>query len=152
MKNPDPTLPQGRTALLSQLIENFQQSHRSIIRIKSKQTTGLPHAQRALLLTVDSKNKSNIKELSQILDITPAAITQQVEILVEQNLLIREIDSNDRRNVIVSLSKPGLELVKKLQAIRLEKIKGYFANITDQQLDNFVDVLKKVNQNIRKDL
>ncbi|MCA9349991.1 MarR family transcriptional regulator [Candidatus Saccharibacteria bacterium] len=152
MKNNNSTQPLNRKALLEQLIESFQQSHRSITRIKSNPSTGLPHGQKALLLIVATNPHSSIKQLAKILDVTPAAITQQVETLVGQGLLIRQARLEDRRNVSVSLSPPGQTLVKKLKQARLEKIDKYFNQISDQQLEVFVEVLNKVNQAIKQEL
>ena len=53
-------------------------------------------------------------ELAKRLNLSPSRLTRIIDGLVQKEYVIREMDPGNRRNLRVSLSKPGAKLVKEL--------------------------------------
>jgi DNA-binding MarR family transcriptional regulator len=57
------------------------------------------------------KGAGSVSELAEVKQISPSAISQAVELLVEKGLLARAQDQNDRRRVLLTLTEHGSELL-----------------------------------------
>jgi len=66
-----------------------------------------------LLMHVHRHALCGMSDLSEHLDITPAAASQLVDKLVQAGLLIRAEDPHDRRARQLALTQSGLELIEK---------------------------------------
>lgn len=140
----------GRTKLLTQLIDGFQDVQRAVLRHKESQTEGLPFGQKAVLAIVAARQQTNIKEISNVLQITSGAATQHVEALVQESLVTRKTDETDRRGVVVALTDEGQKVFTDMQQKRMEKVRAYFAEISDEDLETFVNVIHKVKERIHQ--
>ncbi len=57
-----------------------------------------------------------MSELAQVAVLPPATVTRYVDALVSRALVLRRIDADDKRRVVVALSARGTELVDRLAA------------------------------------
>ncbi len=57
------------------------------------------------------KGAASVSELAEVKQISPSAISQAVDLLVEKGLLARAQDQNDRRRVRLTLTEHGAELL-----------------------------------------
>ena len=60
----------------------------------------------------DHPQGSRISELSEQLKVTPSSVTQQVTSLENAGLVVRRMDPEDRRSVLVSLTDMGKESLR----------------------------------------
>jgi DNA-binding MarR family transcriptional regulator len=56
----------------------------------------------------------NNKKIAERMNLSPSRLTRIIDGLVEKEYIVREIDSEDRRNMRVMLSKRGKQLVNQL--------------------------------------
>ncbi len=56
----------------------------------------------------------NNKRIAERMNLSPSRLTRIIDGLVEKEYIVREIDSEDRRNMRVMLSKKGKQLVNQL--------------------------------------
>lgn len=73
------------------------------------------------------RQKISVNELAELLNLDKSTVSRTVEQLVNQGILIREPDSNDRRYVALRLTDQGEKLFKSIEQ-RMEK---YFTEILD---------------------
>ncbi|MCA9331089.1 MarR family transcriptional regulator [Candidatus Saccharibacteria bacterium] len=137
-----------RTDRINQLIIGFHDVQRAVLRHKENQTHGIPFGQKTVLFTIASREKTNIKEISTVLQITSGAATQHVEALVREGMVSRTVDENDRRTVVITLTEEGQALFRQLQKERLAKVSEFFADVSDEELDVFIEVIQKVKERI----
>jgi DNA-binding MarR family transcriptional regulator len=57
------------------------------------------------------KGAGSVSGLAEVKQISPSAISQAVDLLVEKGLLARAQDQNDRRRVLLTLTEHGTELL-----------------------------------------
>lgn len=70
-----------------------------------------------ILCMVHSNPEATQKDLSVMLNYTEAAVSKQVEILRKSGFLDRQVDKNNRRQHILSLTDLGLQIVHKAYKI-----------------------------------
>lgn len=75
-------------------------------------STGLSMPQFSLLMQLHHKGACGMSEVSGRFEITPAAASQLVDKLVQNGLIIREEDPNDRRAKLLNLTDKGRELIE----------------------------------------
>jgi DNA-binding MarR family transcriptional regulator len=138
-----------RQDLLKRMIGAMQEMHRGMNHRHGKPEDTLPFAQKAALFTITEHRRLNIKQLAEILHVTSGATTQLVEALVTADLVNRQPDPEDRRNVILSVSPNGKQCMLKLKRKKLAMLESAFQDISDQELAAFVNVITKVSENLR---
>jgi DNA-binding MarR family transcriptional regulator len=63
------------------------------------------------LFHIHRRSTCTVSEISDHLGITNAASSQMLDRLVQQNIIIRSEDPNDRRNKLIQLTENGHEVV-----------------------------------------
>ena len=75
---------------------------------------GLTQAEFRCLRLFGTNESSNNKQIAERMNLSPSRLTRIIDGLVIKNYMIREIDSDDRRNMKVTLSKQGIDITQKL--------------------------------------
>ena len=84
-------------------------------------------AQLKSLFFIHFEGETNFKRLAAALKVTPPNITGIIDRLVDQGLVSREENENNRRAQILKLTNKGVSLLKEL----LERNTTYLSNILD---------------------
>lgn len=96
------------------------------------------------------KGSSNVSDIAEELGITNAAASQMLERMVQQNLILRSEDPNDRRVKQVNLTESGRQVVRESIAARqvwLDNLARALSNCEKEQIDTALNILiEKANQ------
>ena len=76
------------------------------------------------MLVANSEKGIKVSDLSNHMQITPAAATHIIDILVEKDFVERKSDLNDRRIVLISLTESGQETLKNIDNKIMKKFSG----------------------------
>lgn len=76
-----------------------------------------------------------------------ASVTRIIDLLVKSNYLNRKVDSNDRRKSILSVTKEGEDIIRKVQDLILENRKIALEGIDKKDLDAMDIILQKIIKN-----
>src|SRR5204862_525502 len=82
---------------------------------------------------INRKGGVSMKELAGFLDITPPSTTVMTEKLIKLNILKRDYDKNDRRIIIISLNKKGLEMLKEAKKEKIKIAKEMLSRISSEE-------------------
>lgn len=104
----------------------------------------MPHIHILMILT-EHPNGLSIKELAELIQVTPGAISQFVDQLVKRKCVTRVSDVSDRRSVRVVLADAGEGQVAQLAQCRLAHCESLFENFTDSELKTFLSLVAKLN-------
>src|SRR5258708_548293 len=104
---------------------------------------GRPHIG-ILFMLGQNKDGMSTKDLAEKLHVTPSAITQLVDKLVEKKLVERQGDQTDRRVLKVKLTEFAKDKFKKFRENYLNSISAMFDELNDNELVNLVNLLEKV--------
>jgi DNA-binding MarR family transcriptional regulator len=110
----------------------------------------IPNSQWIVLYSVYHNEGIGIKELSNTLGISSSAATQLVDNLVIKGHLVREESTEDRRALKIHLSEKTKEILEVRKAQGFSKVYDLFDVLSDDELQIFCDLSKKVADNILK--
>lgn len=97
-----------------------------------------------LFFIYEKKSLASVKEIAKFLHVTPGAVTQFVDGLVEKKLVRREESLDDRRCVNIKLS---LEAEKKFDSFKSNYLMNAslsFVDFSDNDLEKFTKLLNKI--------
>ena len=99
------------------------------------------------LLFAIAKGKEGIsmKELAEGASVTPGAITQFVDALVERGLVAREGDPNDRRIVRLKLTELAKNQFEKFRNEHLESMRRVFEVLSDDEIKQLIALITKID-------
>lgn len=119
--------------LVMEILKKSAQSAMSDENIPHELTRSLVECLQYVYLHGDS----TLKQISYGLEISTPAASQLVDRLVKMGLVERKEDENDRRNMLVNLTEPGISTI---------------ANIRKQRTQWFCEVLEKMNPEDKESL
>lgn len=101
LPNPKP-FHEGMKSFLANIIQSF---------MNSMKQHGLSTPQIHALLYIFHSGECQVSDIGALADVSNAAASQLVERLVQQDLVDRREDPENRRNKLVTLSKKGKDLI-----------------------------------------
>lgn len=88
--------------------------------------------------------KSKMSNLAKHLMISPAATTGLVDRLIDQKLVDRRSDSQDRRVVWIELTSQGKDVICSIRKQKIQALIKIFGKISSKDRDHYLNVLEKV--------
>jgi DNA-binding MarR family transcriptional regulator len=86
------------------------------------------------------------KEIANWLGLDPSDVVSLIDILENEELVMRTRDLNDRRKQMLSLTRKGEELRKKLQIVGNEVMRDVLSPLDDKEVEIFRSMLQRVVQ------
>jgi len=105
---------------------------------------GIAPSQMHLLQLVEHAQSVSLKKLADDMRLTPGAITQLVDGLVETGYLQRTPSSEDRRVTVVALTDAGKEKIGFLKRKKQALLAKVVADLDDDELQVFLRVQQKM--------
>jgi len=93
----------------------------------------LTQAEFRCLRLFGTQESSNNKHIAERMNLSPSRLTRIVDGLVKKGYMSREIDTDDRRNMKVTLSGQGIEIVKRLNEAYIGIHREILDEIEDEQ-------------------
>jgi DNA-binding MarR family transcriptional regulator len=93
---------------------------------------------------VEGKTDIKVSEISSILHVTAPTVTQIINKLEKDGLVIRNIDPADRRAVNIRLTEKGLEITNQARKIFLESFTGLVEFLGEEDSEKLAELLTKV--------
>lgn len=92
----------------------------------------------------DEKRLFSSTEISNLLGITPAAVTHMINPLEKAACVERMQDENDRRLVLIRLTKKGNKIAELLIDNFKEKLSGFIAYLGEEESQTFIVLMNKL--------
>jgi DNA-binding MarR family transcriptional regulator len=99
---------------------------------------------RALLLELIGRGYVYPKQLADMLDTVPSAISAMLGELEERGLVAREIDTNDRRRVQLKLTDEGQETRKTLKNAWRDTSFSRLKQLEEDELETLLEIYRKI--------
>ena len=94
------------------------------------------------------KGKQTIQQIGKSILISSGSMTYVIDKLEQRGLLNRIDCPNDRRVIHVVLSEDGVRFMEKIMPKHLELIHHMFGDLTDQESQTMIQLLKKVSKRV----
>ncbi|MDI3496184.1 MAG: hypothetical protein PWQ35_205 [Patescibacteria group bacterium] len=135
----------NRKKIIENLLQNmYALRHKLIDNCASKKEVVITPSQGFILRFVAKNSPTNIKTITQTLNITSSAATQLVGGLVDKGYLVRQANPDDRRIVTLSLSEKGKKLFKEFKEQGLQKMIELFDTLSDKELEQYANLNEKI--------
>jgi DNA-binding MarR family transcriptional regulator len=102
-------------------------------------------AQSHVLMIVGAQGNMGIKQLATMLCVTSGAATQHVGALEKAGLLVREISTTDRREVVLKITETGKDTYQRLRRNKTQVLRKVFRKLSDDELQALVGLVEKVS-------
>ncbi|MFA5309713.1 MAG: MarR family transcriptional regulator [Dehalococcoidales bacterium] len=99
-----------------------------------------------LLFTIGRQSEGmSVKELAERSSITPGAVTQFVDALVEKGLVAREGDTNDRRIVRLKLTPMAESQIEHFKKEHFASMSRIFDALNDDEIKQLITLFTKMD-------
>jgi DNA-binding MarR family transcriptional regulator len=135
-----------------QKVEQFLTDLRSFRRAMSFRMAGsaniprITPSQWGVLMSIEDRGESTVKDIAKTLGITSSATTQLIDGLVANGYVMRTMHPEDRRAVTLSLSKKTKTQVAQMKKQTVQKFIKLFKVLTDDELNRYFALNKKIVQ------
>jgi DNA-binding MarR family transcriptional regulator len=99
-----------------------------------------------ILFRIASKPEGvSVKDLAEVLSVTPGAVTQFIDALVEKGLVSREEDHIDRRLLRIKLTKYAKDNFTEFKRDYFAAVSRVFDSLSDAEIMQLTGLLMKAN-------
>jgi DNA-binding MarR family transcriptional regulator len=135
-----------REDLMQTLIQRMMSIMRHVHHSSIPSEPPLSPPQVHLLFSIASKQEGiSVKELAERTSVTPGAITQFVDGLVEMGLVMREGDPNDRRIVRLKLTELAKSQFEHFRKDYLTSASRVFDVLSNDEIKQLITLFDKIN-------
>jgi MarR family transcriptional regulator, 2-MHQ and catechol-resistance regulon repressor len=96
---------------------------------------GLTPAQFDVIATLGNTNGMSMGEIGERTLITKGTLTGIIDRLIHKQLVVREVPSDNRRNVIVQLTPNGQQVFEQVFPAHIAHLKGQFEKLEPSELE-----------------
>lgn len=142
---------QSRTRLAKQLIRHIKQVQSHLRSGQPSAWSGLnvtmPQAKTLFLLADGPRRMSGI---AKRLNVEMPSATTMIDRLVAKGLVERRQDPEDRRAVVCSITKAGMDAVERFWSIRAARMESFVDTLRDDELETVVPAMKILSDATRR--
>jgi DNA-binding MarR family transcriptional regulator len=120
------------------------QSHKQLLQTLSRPEIGLTLPQMVTLFAIRDAGSCRMSELAEITQQSAGTLTGIVDRLIDEDLVGRVRDIDDRRVVQVTLTPNGEERIALVEQARREDTEQMLVSFNDDQLHQFLDLLQQL--------
>lgn len=102
-----------------------------------------------ILFQLSRSESLTMKELTERINRDKSTTTVLVRKLEQEGLVVTESDIKDKRSKTIKLTEKGRNYNQKLGEISKNLISTFYKNFTDEEKEDFLQYLIKINQNFR---
>lgn len=102
-----------------------------------------------LLHAIDGMEDATQQELSKVFNKDKSGILRLTDELERKKMVVRIVDSSDRRKKTLMLTKRGMETLRKMQAIEASVSERMLRGVSEAELKVFSKVLSVIQKNAR---
>ena len=94
--------------------------------------------------TKESYNPMALTEVREYLSVSKAAVSQMINSLEKRGYLTREVDVNNRRNIIVVLTEVGQEVYQKKNQEFFDRFEKVIQGIGETDISHFIAMINNM--------
>jgi len=131
-----------------ELIVDFTKSFRYLVRAVRQDFAVefegyIPYNEFTVLRALEDVLTLRVSDVARRLNATNSYVTLTSEKLVQKGYIIRERNNADRRTVYLTLTKEGINLVKRMDEIVYAYYDKTFGDISNEEMTTVMNILEK---------
>lgn len=134
------------------LLDKISMYRRNIIRTLNTGELGLSinTTEERVLMVISKMPELNMKELSEQVGLEKSTLTRVIDSLIDEGLVMRTNDQQDRRKVNCSLTENGLTIASTIEGLMAQHIKDCFSELPEEDMATLIHELKNVIDTMTK--
>lgn len=133
-----------RTSIINELFESMGALRKTFVP-HGNEMKGMPtRSQLFVMMVIAQQGPQSTKDMAEKLCMTPSAVTQLVDTLVEDKLIVRKDDKDDRRKSILTLTHDGIKRLDEAKKHRMVSMVKLLSPLTDKELIQLRDLQRKI--------
>ncbi|QQK74436.1 MarR family transcriptional regulator [Salicibibacter cibarius] len=140
--------------IFQDIVEMMKSIERSLIRQQQLPTfdvISLTKRQESILLYIFSAENVTMSDIASYFDISRSAVSQTLNKLEEQDIIVRSINKENRRELNLSLGENGKKLHQEYKRIEEMIVQDYFSKIKIEDLRQVRDIIRELQGMIVKE-
>lgn len=105
-----------------------------------------------LMDLVKKESQLSISQLAESMNVTSSAVSQIVSKLEREKYLLRTINPDNRREIIVQLDERGYQYYSKEEEINREIVNRFYSRMKMEDMIQLRDILVKLNHVVEEEL
>ncbi len=105
-----------------------------------------------LMDLVKKESRLSISQLAELMNVTSSAVSQIVSKLEREKYLLRTINPDNRREIIVQLDERGHHYYSKEEEINKEIVNRFYSRLKMEEVIQLRDILVKLNHVVEEEL
>lgn len=126
----------------------MQRSMRSFWQYTKEQ--GLSMTQMLALRHIHYNQDCNISQISEELGVTTAASSQLLDRLVQQGLIARRENPNDRRHKQLVLTEKGRQILTESMLARQQWLYQMMEHLTVEEMEQIIEALELISERLKE--
>jgi DNA-binding MarR family transcriptional regulator len=126
-------------------LELHRQMHRMVDQAMS--SAGLSLARAKVLIQLTEHGSMNQATLATLLGLAPRSVTETVDVLERNGLVVRTEDEQDRRARIVVLTSAGRDATATAQVVRRKAMEEIFGGLSARERATLTALLTTIRKN-----
>lgn len=114
--------------------------------LEQKTRSRMSHVQHFAVSILFRKGSRSMSELAQEMQISKQQLTPLVDKLINQGLLVKKADENDRRIVRIEVSEQGREMLREMFAEKKADLVERLRLLPDEELAELDRMLKRIHE------
>ena len=94
------------------------------------------------------RGESKMSDISNAIRVTKSAVTGMVDRLIKSDMVERSRSGDDRRIVLIKLTKYGKSISKKIADYKVKIVSNLFSTLNSGEKKEYLRILKKIQKNI----
>lgn len=110
---------------------------------------GVTISQCHAIVEIGRCDKISLIELADLLGLEKSTMSRTINNLVESNLVVRDIDAENRRYVTIQLTSDGLDVFKNIEKSMEQYYKGIFSLIPENKRSQVLESLQLLTNAVK---
>ncbi|WDN88600.1 hypothetical protein BuS5_01568 [Desulfosarcina sp. BuS5] len=127
------------SSILIELYEKMSSWEHAVVK-----ESGLTPAQMHAIEIMGHQESLRMKELAQKLGVTTGTLTVMIDRLEQNDLILRKPHENDRRSIVLVLTKKGQKYFKEHHKLHLELTSEITSSLNEDETKQFYTFIEKL--------
>ena len=132
------------------VIESLYRLMRNFKR-RPREDRHAPRSYMKLLYSLENNNDQSASELAETLDIRPSSLSQLLDSMERDQVIVRVKDPDDMRITRISIEDEGKKILEKHEEVKKEEEEKLAAWLTDEEKDDFIRIANKLSQKLEEE-
>lgn len=122
-------------SIISNVIVTLPGYRKRVFRIPKINDIKLSYLQFGVIAIVKRNSNISLNDLALYFDMSKQQMSKIVDLLCSLNLLSRDINPNNRRMIMISLTKDGSSYINSVNEAIIEDLKGRLETLSQEKLE-----------------